>query len=50
MTPGNIMLGICVVAFVIGTIGLVKDISVKRRQRQVEKHYAAMLQAETDNE
>lgn len=42
MTPGNIMLGICAVAFAVGTVGLVKDIRVKCRQRQSEKHYAAM--------
>ncbi len=50
MTPGNIMLGICVLAFLIGTVGLVKDIRVKLRQRQSEKHYAAMCHAEADNE
>ena len=50
MTAGNVMLAICVGSFVIGTVGLVKDVSVKRRQRQMEKHYAAMREAEADNE
>ncbi len=50
MTAGKVMLAICVVSFVIGTVGLVKDVSVKRRQRQMEKRYAAMREAEADNE
>lgn len=50
MTAGKIMLSICVLAFVIGTIGLVKVIRVKLRQRRMEKHYAAMREAEADNE
>ncbi len=50
MTAGNIMFVICVLALVIGTIGLVKDIRVKHRQRKMEKHYAAMREAKADNE
>ena len=50
MTAGRIMFAICVLAFVIGTIGLVKDTRVKLRQRKMEKHYAAMREAEADNE
>ena len=49
MTAGKIMLAICVLAFLIGTIGLVKDTLVKHRMRQKEKHYAAMREA-ADNE
>lgn len=44
------MLVICVVAFVAGTVGLVKDIRLKLRQRQQEKHYAAVREASADNE
>ena len=50
MTAGQIMLVICALAFVIGTIGLVKDTRVKFRQRKMEKHYAAMREVEADNE
>lgn len=50
MTAGKIMLAVCVLAFVTGTIGLVKDTRVKLRQRRMEKHYAAMREAEADNE
>lgn len=50
MTAGNIMFLVSVVAFVVGTVGLVKDLRVKYRQRQQEKHYAAMRKAEADNE
>lgn len=49
MTLGNIMFDICVVCAVLGTIGLVKDIKVKSRQRQQEKHYAAFRKT-ADNE
>lgn len=49
MTPGNIMFAICIVAFAVGTVGFVKDIKVKRRQRRREKYYAAMRQADADN-
>lgn len=50
MTAGNIMFLVCVVAFVTGTVGLVKDLILKYRQRQQEKHYAAMREAKADNE
>ena len=50
MTAGKVMLAICVVSFAIGTFGLVKHISAKRRQRQMEKRYAALREAEADNE
>lgn len=50
MTAGRIMLIICAVALVIGTVGLVKDLCVKHRMRQQEKHYAAMREASADNE
>lgn len=50
MTPGNIMCGICVVCALLGTVGLVKDLKVKSRQRQQEKHYAALREANADNE
>lgn len=49
MTGGKVMLIICIVAFIIGTIGLVKDIRVKARQRKQEKHYADMRKI-SDNE
>lgn len=50
MTMGNIMFCVCVVALVVGTVGLVRDFRVKRRQRQQEKHYAAMRESQADNE
>lgn len=50
MTAGNVMFVTCVVSFVVGTYGLVKDLRMKHRQRQQEKHYAAMREAQADNE
>lgn len=50
MTQGNIMFGICVICFGLGTYGLVKDIRTKLRQRKMEKHYAALREAGADNE
>lgn len=50
MTVEKIMFCICVVALVVGTVGLIKDLKVKSRQRQQEKHYAAMRESRTDNE
>lgn len=49
MTGGKVMFTICIIAFIIGTIGLVKDIRVKVRQRKQEKHYADMGKI-SDNE
>lgn len=48
MTAGKVMLIICVVAFIIGTIGLVRSLIEKSRQRKQEKHYADMRKA-SDN-
>lgn len=49
MTGGKVMLIISIIAFIIGTICLVKDIRVRVRQRKQEKHYADMRNI-SDNE
>lgn len=50
MISGKILFGLCVIFFVLGTVGLVKDIRTKLRQRQQEKHYAALRETSADNE
>lgn len=50
MTIGQMMFAACVAFAIVGTIGLIKDIRVKRRQRRQQKHYAAMRESAADNE
>lgn len=50
MTIGNVMFAACVLFVVVGTVGLIRDIKVKRRQRKQAKHYAAMRESAADNE
>lgn len=49
MTAGNVMLLACLVMFALGTVGLFKDIKMRKRQREQEKHYAALREKEADN-
>lgn len=45
MSFENIMLCISLVALTVGTVGLVKDLSVKHRQREQEKRYETILES-----
>lgn len=49
MSASKIMMFMCFAFVIIGTIGLIKDICIKARQRKQEKHYTA-FNKNADNE
>lgn len=49
MTAGNVMLCACIFFFLLGTVGLVKNIEIRLMEKKQEKHYAALREKEADN-